>query len=278
MQKIDAHQHFWHYSPEAYPWISDKMSILKRDFLPADLQPLLQANGYSGCIAVQASQTEEESRFLLELAGQNDFIKGVVGWIDLQDYHVKHAIKKWADHPKLCGFRHIIHDEPDDQFMLRPEFMRGVKALGAFNLPYDILIFEKHLPATLQFVSYLPDIKLVVDHIAKPKIKQHEYSPWQENIKSLAQYPNVYCKISGMVTEADWQNWKEEDFQPYLDTIVEAFGTDRLMIGSDWPVCLLAAEYGKVMAIVEHYFHAFSATEKEKIFGLNAMKFYNIKS
>jgi L-fuconolactonase len=174
MQKIDAHQHFWHYSPEAYHWISDHMSVLKRDFLPADLQPLLQANGYAGCIAVQASQTEEETEFLLKLAEQHDFIKGVVGWVDLQDYSVKLTIKKWADHPKLCGFRHIIQDEPDDQFMLRPEFMRGVKALGAFNLPYDILIFEKHLPATLQFVSYLPDMKLVVDHIAKPKIKQHE--------------------------------------------------------------------------------------------------------
>lgn len=277
MQKIDAHQHFWHYTPEAYPWISDEMSVLKKDFLPSDLQPLLQANGFSGCIAVQASQTEEETKFLLGQADQYDFIKGVVGWVDLQDFSVKHLIKKWIDHPRLCGFRHIIHDEPDDQFILRPEFMRGVKVLRDFNLTYDILIFEKHLPATLQFVSYLSDIRMVVDHIAKPKIKQHELSPWQENIRSLAQYPNVYCKISGMVTEAHWQNWKEEDFKPYLDTVVEAFGTNRLMTGSDWPVCLVAAEYGKVMAIVEQYFQSFSETEREKIFGQNAINFYNIK-
>lgn len=277
MQKIDAHQHFWHYTPAAFPWISDEMAVLKKDFLPAHLQPLLQAHEYAGCIAVQASQTEEETSFLLGLADQYDFIKGVVGWIHLQDYNVKHAIRKWANHPKLCGFRHIIHDEPDDLFMLRPDFMRGVKALKEFNLTYDILIFEKHLPATLQFVSYLPDIKMVVDHIAKPKIKQQELTPWQDNIRSLAQYPNVYCKISGLVTEADWHQWKEDDFKPYLDTVVEAFGIERLMVGSDWPVCTVAAAYGKVMAIVEHYFQPFSASEREKIFGQNAMRFYNIK-
>ena len=169
MLKIDAHQHFWHYDPAAYPWITDELAMLKKDFLPVDLQPLLEGQGFAGCVAVQASQTEEETRFLLQLAEQHDFIKGVVGWVDLQDINVKHLLKPYADHPKLCGLRHVIHDEPDDQFMLRPEFMRGVKALQAFDLTYDILIFEKHLPATLQFVSYLPEIKMVVDHIAKPK-------------------------------------------------------------------------------------------------------------
>ncbi len=278
MRKIDAHQHFWHYTPEQYPWISDQMAVLKKDYLPANLHPLLKSSGFEGCVAVQASQHTAETEFLLKLAEAHDFIKGVVGWIDLQDINVNHHLKKWADHPKLCGFRHIIQDEPDDLFMLRPAFMRGVKALKSFNLTYDILIFEKHLPATLQFVSYLTDIRMVVDHIAKPKIARHELSPWQENIKSLAQYGQVYCKISGMVTEADWQHWKEEDFRPYLDTVVEAFGPDRLMVGSDWPVCLLAAPYEKVMGIVEHYFQSFSKEEKEKIFGLNALNFYNVNS
>lgn len=277
MIKIDAHQHFWHYSPETHPWITDQLSILKKDYLPADLEPLLAANGFAGCVVVQASQTEAETEILLRLAEKNEFIKGVVGWVDLQDFNVKHHLKKWANHPKLCGFRHIVHDEPDEQFLLRPEFLRGVKALKAFNLTYDILIFERHLPATLQFVSYLPDLKLVVDHIAKPKIATREISPWKENIQSLAKYPNVYCKISGMVTEANLQNWKEEDFRPYLDIVTEAFGPDRLMIGSDWPVCLLGGSYENVMAIAENYFQSFSDAEKEKIFGRNAINFYNLK-
>ncbi len=276
MQKIDAHQHFWHYTPQTYPWITEDLALLKRDYLPADLQPLLQASGLGGCVAVQASQTVAETEFLLKLAEAHDFIKGVVGWIDLQDYNIKHTLQKWAERPKLCGFRHIVHDEPDDAFLLRPEFIRGVKALQTFDLTYDILIFEKHLPAALSFVSYLPDSKLVVDHLAKPKIAKHELSPWQENIRSLAQYPNVYCKISGMVTEADWQHWKEEDFIPYLDTVVEAFGADRLMIGSDWPVCRLAGEYETVMGLAMNYFKSFSAAEQEKVFGGNAIRFYNL--
>ncbi len=276
MTKIDAHQHFWHYTPQAYPWITEDLSVLKRDYLPADLQPLLQASGFAGCVAVQASQTEAETEFLLKLADSHDFIKGVVGWIDLQDYNVKHYLQQWAERPKLCGFRHIVHDEPDDAFLLRPEFIRGVKALQSFDLTYDILIFEKHLPAALSFVSYLPDAKLVVDHLAKPKIARQELSPWQDNIRSLAQYPNVYCKISGMVTEADWQHWKEEDFTPYLDTVVEAFGTDKLMIGSDWPVCRLAGDYETVMRLTMNYFKSFSAAEQENIFGGNAIRFYNL--
>lgn len=277
MMKIDAHQHFWNYRPEAFPWISGQMAVLKKDFLPVALQPLLMAHQMTGCIAVQARQTEEETKFLLDLADQHAFIKGVVGWVDLQDIQVRHRIQKWANHPKLCGFRHIVQDEPDDYFMLRPEFMRGVKALKDYQLTYDLLIYEQHLPAALQFVSYLPEVKIVVDHMAKPHIAQHTLEPWQQNIRSLAQYPHVYCKVSGMVTEADWHLWKVEDLVPYLDTVVEAFGVERLIFGSDWPVCLLAAQYHQVVALVENYFRSFSVSEQEKIFGLNAVNFYRLK-
>ncbi len=276
MRKIDAHQHFWKYDPQRLSWISDDMQILQQDYLPPTLKTEMDKAGFDACIAVQASQSEAETDFLLDLAAQYDFINGVVGWLDLCDPNVRSRLAHYAQFPKLCGIRHIIHDEADDCFMLRPDFMRGVKMLADFNLAYDILIVEKHLPATLQFVSYLPECRLVVDHIAKPKIRLAELSPWEENIRSLAKYPNVYCKLSGMVTEADRQAWKPADFKPYLDVIFESFGADRLMIGSDWPVCLLAGNYEEVMAIVEDYMEHFSAEDKAKVFGQNAIDFYKL--
>lgn len=276
MLKIDAHQHFWKYDPVKLSWINDAMQILQQDYLPPDLKKEMDKAGFDGCVAVQASQSEEETDFLLQLAEQYDFIKGVVGWVDLCDFNVKSRLRHYAQSPKLCGIRHIVHDEADDYFLLRPDFMRGVNMLAEFDLTYDILIFEKHLPVTLQFVSYLPDCRLVVDHIAKPRIAAAELDPWRDNMRSLAKYTNVYCKLSGMVTEADWQHWKAEDFNKYLDTALEAFGADRLMIGSDWPVCRLAAEYEEVMGIVKNYIDQLSEDEKAKILGQNAINFYQL--
>jgi L-fuconolactonase len=276
MVKIDAHQHFWKYDPASLPWISEQMSVLKEDYLPPDLKAEMDKAGFDGCVAVQASQDEAETNFLLELAEQYDFVKGVVGWVDLQTYGVKSRLAHFARYPKMKGVRHIVQDEPDDQFLLNPDFMRGVKALPEFDLTYDILIFEKHLPVALQFVSYLPACRLVVDHIAKPLISKREFTPWQENMRSLGRYQNVYCKLSGMVTEADWQHWKPEDFTAYLDVAVEAFGTEKLMLGSDWPVCRLAGEYSKVMEIFDRYLEQFSEEEKARIYGQNAIDFYKL--
>lgn len=276
MLKIDAHQHFWKYDPAKLGWINNDMQVLKKDYLPPDLKAEMDKTNYDGCVAVQASQSEEETDFLLALAKQYDYVKGVVGWVDLCDYNVKSRLAHYAKHPKLCGIRHIVHDEADDYFLLRSDFMRGVKMLNEFDLTYDILIFEKHLPVTLQFVSYLPESRLVVDHIAKPRIAAAELSPWKENMRSLAEYPNVYCKLSGMVTEADWHKWKPDDFNTYLDVVFEAFGTNRLMIGSDWPVCRLAGEYDEVMVIVENYISQLSQDEQAAILGRNAIDFYQL--
>nr|WKN37019.1 amidohydrolase family protein [Tunicatimonas sp. TK19036] len=276
MKKIDAHQHFWRYHPDTHAWITDEMSVLRQDYLPADLASHLEKNECLGSVAVQATQTVEETEWLLKLADQHKFILGVVGWVDLRDFQVKHYLQKLSQHPKLKGIRHVIQDEPDDQFMLDPAFLRGVKMLPQFNLTYDLLIYERHLPVALPFVSYLPDVSIVVDHIAKPKISQQEISPWRENIQSLAQNKNVCCKLSGMVTEADWHHWTYDHLTPYLDIVIEAFGADRLMIGSDWPVCRLAAEYEEVMEIIERYFSSFSEEEKAAIFYRNAARFYQI--
>lgn len=277
MLKIDAHQHLWHYTPDAFPWISENMAVLKKDYLPAEAAPLLAAHGFNGCVAVQAQHSEAETRFLLQLADEHDFIKGVVGWVDLQDAAVKQRLEHWRNHPKFKGVRHILQDEPEEQFMLRPEFVRGIKVLHELDLSYDLLIFEKQLPETLQLLSKLPEMRLVTDHLAKPKIASHELSPWKENIQLLAAYPHVYCKISGMITEASHNNWKAEDFIPYLDVIVEAFGTERLMFGSDFPVCLLAGAYEQVLQVVEEYFQPFTTAEKERVFGKNAIQFYKLE-
>lgn len=277
MIKIDAHQHFWKYDPKRFAWINDSMSVLKQDFLPPDLKEEMDKSGFDGCVAVQASQSEEETDFLLKLAAEYDYIKGVVGWVDLCDINVKSRLQHYAQEKKLCGIRHVVQDEPDDYFLLRPDFMKGVKMLPEFNLTYDILIFEKHLPVALQFVGYMPECRFVLDHIAKPRIATGVLTPWDDNMRSLAEYPNVYCKLSGMLTEADWKNWKADDLHAYLDVAMEAFGSDRLMIGSDWPVCRLAASYQEVMGLVEDYIGRLSADEQARILGQNAIDFYQLK-
>jgi len=274
--KIDSHQHFWKYNPEEYAWISDEMKILKKDYLPDDIKILARQAGFDGTVAIQARQSLAETHWLLNLADKNEFIKGVVGWVDLCSERLEDQLSELLHKPKFVGVRHVIQDEPDESFILREEFLKGIGLLQKFNLTYDILIFARHLPQTLEFVRTFPDQVFILDHIAKPGIRHQKHAPWKENIIKLGKFKNVYCKISGMVTEADWLGWKAEDFKPYLDTVTDAFGTDRLMIGSDWPVCQLAGTYADVLEIPFKYFAGFSKHEKEAIFGLNAKKAYRL--
>jgi L-fuconolactonase len=280
--KIDAHQHFWQYTVEDYGWIGPDMAVLKQDRLPPDLAPLLQAASVDGTVAVQARQTLEETRWLLDLADQYEFIRGVVGWVDLCSPGLRSQLEQFSAHPDgrhapaLAGVRHVLQDEPDDQFMLRDDFLRGIAALVEFDLTYDLLIFPRHLPVACELVKRFPDQPFVLDHIAKPLIKDGVLEPWATDIVRLAAYPNVVCKISGMVTEADWQGWKPSSFQPYLDVVLEAFGPGRLMFGSDWPVCTLAGTYGRVAGLVAAYTQQLSADEQAAIWGETARQFYGV--
>ncbi len=275
--KIDSHQHYWHFNTADYGWMGDNMSVIKRDFLPTDLLPELKSIGFDGSVAVQARQSLEETNWLLQLADEHPHIKGVVGWVDLQSEQAGAQIAAFTQHPKAVGVRHVIHDEEDIDFMLRPAFIRGVQLLEKYNLAYDILIFPTHLANTIEFVKQFSEQQIfVVDHIAKPLIKDGIVSPWREEIAALAQFPNVYCKVSGMVTEADWNTWKPENIRPYLDIVVEAFGSERILIGSDWPVCLVAGKYGEVMQVVTDYISTFTEKEQALILGGNAAKAYRI--
>jgi L-fuconolactonase len=274
--RIDAHQHFWKYNSEQYSWITDEMQVIKRDYLPTDLLPELHANGISGCVAVQALQSENETRFLLELADQFDEIKGVVGWVDLTADDLPERLSYFSQFKKLRGFRHIVQAEPDERFMLRPQFCRGIACLKEFNFTYDILIYARQLPAAIELVDKFPNQRFVIDHIAKPSIRAGELQTWSEQMRAIAKGANVYCKLSGMVTEADWQSWREEDFSPYLEVVLEAFGPERLMFGSDWPVCLLAASYKQVKSLVETYICKLPPRQQESILGLSAVKFYDL--
>jgi len=274
--KIDSHQHFWRYDPVRDSWINDQMSVLKRDFLPQDLDPELKAGGIDGCVAVQADQSEKETLFLLDLAEKNKSIRGVVGWIDLCADNLAKRLEYFADYDQLCGFRHIVQAEADDRFMLREPFLRGIEYIGEFGFTYDILIYTHQFPAAIELVSKFPDQPFVLDHLGKPPIKAKQLEPWTQHIKTLASNRNVCCKVSGMVTEADWKNWKPDDFKAYLDVLFESFGVERLMFGSDWPVCLLAGSYRQVLDLVANYTKRLTAYEQEKIFGLNATRFYGL--
>jgi L-fucono-1,5-lactonase len=276
--KIDAHQHFWKFDPIRDAWITDEMGILKRDFLPNELAVELRANEIDGSVAVQADQSEAETLFLLDLAGRHDFIMGVVGWVDFLSPQLPERLEYFSQFEKLCGFRHIAQAEPDDRFLARSDFVNGVAQVRGSRFTYDILIYPKQLPAALELVSRLPDQRFVLDHLAKPEIRSKRISPWAEQIRELAQNPNVYCKLSGLVTEADWHNRGRDDLKPYLDLACEAFGPDRLMFGSDWPVCLLAASYWLwKQNIADYCRERFSTADREKIFGETAAKFYGLK-
>jgi L-fuconolactonase len=274
--KIDAHQHFWKYSEDDYGWMSDEMGVLKSDYLPDDLWKEQRTIGFDGSIVVQARQTIEETRWLLSLASLEPRIRGVVGWIDLCSDKVDTQLAQLGSHPKLVGVRHVVQDEPDDEFMLRPDFLEGIKKLKRHNLAYDLLLYEKHLPVAIEVVKKFPDQTFVLDHIAKPLIKDGIVSPWDANLRELATFQNVSCKLSGMVTEADWISWKPEDLVPYLNVALEAFGTDRLMIGSDWPVCKLAGEYERVMQSTLDYLGKLSKKQKISILGENCRRIYRL--
>jgi L-fuconolactonase len=272
---IDSHQHFWHYDAAKHSWIDDDMATIRRDFLPEHLLDVYEHNGVTGCIAVQADQTEEETRFLIDLAGKYDFIEAVVGWVDLRADHIKERLEYYAQFPEVKGFRHVLQGEAPD-FMLQPNFLRGIAALKDFGFTYDILVFPHHLKAVLEFVERFPDQPFVIDHLAKPYIKAGKIDEWRSDMEQVAEYDNVYCKISGMVTEADYKLWKKPDFTPYMDVVVEAFGEKRIMFGSDWPVCLVAASYSDMLAIVKDYFSSYSKDEQADIFARNAATFYDL--
>jgi L-fuconolactonase len=274
---IDSHQHFWRYTPATHGWIDERMGALKRDFAPADLLPLLRQNGFSRSIAVQAAQSLDETRFLLDLAREHDFIAGVVGWVDLRSPSLDAELEELTAHPKLKGVRHVVQDEPDDRFLVRDDVLNGIAALESFGLVYDILIYPRQLPAATELVRRFPRQRFVLDHLAKPEIRTGGLSPWRERILDLAGSPNVTCKVSGMVTEASWAGWKAADLRPYLDVVFEAFRAERLMIGSDWPVCTLAGDYGRVMGVVKEYLSGRSAAEQRAVLGATAARVYGLE-
>jgi len=274
--RIDAHQHFWVYDQSEYAWIDDSMASLRRDFLPNDLKIELGRKGFQGSVAVQARQTLEETRWLLELATDASFILGVVGWVDLRSSNVRSQLEAFAVNPKLVGIRHIVQSEPNDRFLLQPEFLRGISLLEEFDLAYDLLIYPKHLPVAAEFVRRFPRQRFVLDHLAKPPIKSGSLRPWERGMRELGTLPNVFCKLSGLVTEADWQNWKPEHIVPYMDVAFETFGPRRLMIGSDWPVCTLAASYTRAIDLVESYLSQHATEVQDAALGENAQQFWKL--
>jgi len=275
---IDAHQHFWIYNPAEYDWIDDSMAALRRNFMPEDLKPDMEGTGFHGTVAVQVRQTMEETRWLLELADRSPSILGVVGWADLRSPDIRSQLKVHARNPKLVGIRHIVQSEPDDRFLLQPEFLRGVSVLEEFDLAYDILIYTKHLPVAAEFVERFPRQRFVLDHLAKPPIKTGKIDSWAHGITRLAEFPNVFCKLSGLVTEADWQHWDPGQIVPSLDVAFETFGPDRLMIGSDWPVCLVAASYARALQVVEGYLLGQKPECRDAVLGGNAQRFWRLRA
>jgi L-fuconolactonase len=276
MLKIDSHQHFWKYDPIRDSWIDESMSVIQKDFFPEDLEPILKANGIDGCVVVQSDQSEVENHFQIANADKHDFVKGIVGWIGLSAANVEERLAYFSQFKKLKGFRHVLQGEPQRDFMLKPDFLNGISLLNKYNFTYDILVFPDQLKFVKQFVARFPEHRFVIDHIAKPYIKDGILKGWQEDMKAIAEHKNVFCKISGMVTEAKWDSWTKADFDPYMEVVVNAFGTDRVMFGSDWPVCLVAAKYSEVLDIVKDHFSGYSETEREKVFGGNAIEFYSL--
>lgn len=273
---IDSHQHFWQYEPVKHSWIDENMSVIRRDYLPADLQKVYVENGVDGCVAVQADQTLEETDFLLKLAAENDFIKGVVGWADLRSEAIDRVLEHYHMQKKLKGWRHVVQGESDHNFLLRPRFLNGISFLEKYDYTYDILIFPHQLGATLEFVKHFPHQKFVIDHLAKPYIKDGFYYGWASLMREVAKHENVYCKVSGMITEADYNNWTVEQLHPYMNLVLEAFGAERLMYGSDWPVCLVAGNYGAVKDVVSDFIQSLSTAEQNAIMSQNAIAFYNL--
>jgi L-fuconolactonase len=276
MPVIDAHHHFWRYTPEEFGWIGDGMRAIRRDFSPADLSAEISAAGVAGVVSVQARQSLAETRWLLDLAETSAFIRGVVGWVPLVDANVGALLAELAPRRKFRAVRHVLQGEPDEKYMLRADFNRGIAALHQFNLAYDILIFERHLPQTIEFVDRHPQQVFVLDHVAKPRVREQIFEPWRRNLRELARRPNVYCKISGLVTEADFARWTEAQLRPYFDATLEAFGPARLLFGSDWPVCLVGCTYARWLSLVREWTQSLSAAEQAQIFGGTAIKAYGL--
>lgn len=274
--RIDSHQHFWKYDPVRDSWITDEMAAIKRDFTPLDIQFVLERNGFGGTVAVQASESDEETNYLVRLSKEYPFIKGVVGWVDLQAADIEHRLESYKDVKVLKGFRHVVEGEEDPDFLIRPAILNGLKALAKFGYTYDLLIRPRHYQATLTCVSQNPELQFVLDHIAKPPIKSREFDEWATFIDALSVFPNVACKVSGLATEADWTGWKLDDFKQYLTHIFARFGTERIMYGSDWPVCLLAASYEESIAIVEDKLGQFTEIERNAFWAGNTIRVYNL--
>ena len=274
--RIDAHQHFWKYDPANHGWINDEMAIIRKDFLPNDLQPILAKHNIDGTIAVQADETIDETRFLLELSEKHGFIKGVVGWIDLRSTQVYDQLANYKQFKKLVGFRCIMQGQPDEAYLTNEMFVNNLALLNDFDYTYDLLVYHHQLPSLLECVERLPENRLILDHIGKPDIKRKNFSKWRENIFKLAKHQRIYCKLSGMITEANYTNWDYEDIVPYMDAVGEAFGTDRICYGSDWPVCLVAGKYDKMIEVVEKWGSQLTTKEYEQLFGLNTCRFYKI--
>ena len=276
MQRIEAHHHFWKFDPVRDSWITDNMQVMQRDFFPSDLEPILKENQVLGTVVVQSDQSEEENNFQLKLAADNPFIKGIVGWVDLQSPDLEERLAYYKSFPKLKGFRHVLQGEKKRDLMLLPAFQRGIGLLNKYGFSYDILIFPDQLQYAEKLVAAFPDQRFVIDHLAKPSIRTSGIETWKNDIRKFSVFKNVYCKISGMVTEANWENWKKEDFYPYMDVVVNVFGFDRIMFGSDWPACLPAASYTEVKKIVSDYFSSYTTEQQTAFFSGNAIRFYQL--
>jgi len=276
--RIDAHQHFWTYKPREYDWIDDSMRALRRDFVPDDLRPELERAGFARSIVVQACHSLEETRWLLRLANGSPFVAGVIGWVDLCSEDLGDQLREFSNHSKFLGVRHVAQSEPDDRFLVKPEFMRGIRALEEFNLTYDILIYPRHLKVARELVERFPRQRFVLDHMAKPPIKSGALEPWATDFRCLAKFPNVFSKVSGLVTEADWRMWRPDHLKPYLDVAFESFGPERLMIGSDWPVCTVAASYSKVMGTIIEFIDKFAGQASEAVLGGTAARVWRLRA
>jgi len=273
--RIDSHQHFWKYDSARHSWITDEMKIIKQDFLPKDLAPILNEHKIDGCVLVQVDQTESETEFFLELAKQNSFIKGVVGWIDFRSDKINERLNHFSQFKNLKGFRHIVQGEPKG-FLQQKKFLFGIKQLEKYNFTYDVLIYHHQLEEAVEYIRQFPNQKFVIDHLAKPNIRSNEFTNWSKGMKELSSFENVFCKLSGFTTEANWNSWKPEDFTPYFEFVLQNFGTKRLLYGSDWPVCLCSSTYKSQLQLVEDFISKLSTSEKQQIMGGNAIDFYNL--
>ncbi len=272
---IDAHVHFWKYNKIRDEWITDEMKIIQKDFLPQDLQPVLSENNIDGVVAVQADQSEDETNFLIALAEQYSFIKGIVGWVDFQNENIENKLLYYSKFAQVKGFRHILQAEPND-FFKNKKFLNGVEVLKKYDFTYDLLIYESQLKEAVEFVNYFPAQKFIIDHCAKPSIRDKSIIQWKKWMTEISKRKNIFCKLSGLITEAKWNQWEEKDLYPYLDVVFNCFATERIVFGSDWPVMLLSGNYKLWKNLLEKYMNNFSAFEREKVFTQNAIDFYNL--